>query len=460
VLVTRLAIVAAAIVLAGPVQTRTAVPSVRFHHFHFRAGDPAAAIDFGAEALSGTRVLMRGLGPGVRVGRGYAIFDRLGTGEVDAAARTTAPAAAYRMATQWLRAHGVDVVDEDAGSRTSLAAAFQTEVLDHVGFTATYTRAAITALGVHGAHPLRQSDDAAVFSLADTAMGVSPEQSSRPALVEIVRDRDRPDAFWCPMHPDVRGADRGQCPLCGMALVPIPSGRVGEYRMDVALSPGAPGIGTSGLRVTVRDPSTDRPVSALVAVHEKLLHLFIVDRRLEYFRHLHPELRGDGVFEVKHDLPPGEYVLIADFLPQGERAQTLQRAILTPGYRGRIFSERPLLAADDGAGKIAAGVRVRLEASGLKAGREASLRLTLTDPATGAAITDVEPFLGAPGHMLLVNSDLTEANHVHPEGAAAAGPSITFQPRMPAAGLYKLWFQFQRQGVIVTVPFVVSVSPP
>jgi len=29
---------------------------------------------------------------------------------------------------------------------------------------------------------------------------------------------------------------------------------------------------------------------------------------------------------------------------------------------------------------------------------------------------------------------------------------------MPAAGLYKLWVQFQRKGQVITVPFVVMVG--
>jgi hypothetical protein len=342
----------------------------------------------------------------------------------------------------------------------SLAAAFRTDVLDHVGFTAADTGAAIAALRAHGAHPVRQSADAALFSMTGVPVGASRSPASRPALVEIVRDLDRPDAFWCPMHPDVRGADHGVCTLCGMALLPIPPPHLGEYRMDVALTPGARGIGASKLRLTVRDPLTDRPVSALVTIHEKRLHLFIVDRGLEYFRHLHPELAGAGGFEVKHDLPPGEYVLVADFLPHDGRAQMLQRAVVTPGYRSRISWETPRLTADDLVEKLEQGVRIKLTASGLKAGKEASLRLTLTDAATGAPVIDVEPLLGAPGHLLLANADLTEAIHAHAEDASTSGPSMTFQPLMPAAGLYKLWFQFQRQGVIVTVPFVVSVSAP
>ena len=104
------------------------------------------------------------------------------------------------------------------------------------------------------------------------------------------------------------------------------------------------------------------------------------------------------------------------------------------------------------------GVRVQLDAKNLKAGREAVLRFNLSDAATGAPITDLEPFLGAPGHLLIVNADLTEADHVHPEEPTARGPAITFQPLPPAGGFYKLWLQFQRTGVVVTVPFVISVA--
>ena len=113
-----------------------------------------------------------------------------------------------------------------------------------------------------------------------------------------------------------------------------------------------------------------------------------------------------------------------------------------------------------GTDKIVEGVRVRLEPTRLTAGREAVVRFTLADASTGAPVTDLEPFLGAAGHMLVVNADLTEANHAHPEDEAARGPSVYFQPRMPAAGHYKLWVQFQRKGQVITVPFIVAVREP
>jgi hypothetical protein len=69
----------------------------------------------------------------------------------------------------------------------------------------------------------------------------------------------------------------------------------------------------------------------------------------------------------------GEFVLIADFLPQSGRAQMLQRAIVTPGYRGSLFPATPDLTPDSTAEKTIDGVRVKLDLVGLKAGKEAVL---------------------------------------------------------------------------------------
>jgi hypothetical protein len=245
-----------------------------------------------------------------------------------------------------------------------------------------------------------------------------------------------------------------------MELVAIPPPRLGEYRMDVSFTPGAAGIGASKFQITIRDPATDQPVTGFTTVHERLLHLFIIDRKLEFFRHVHPRQLDAGTFELIEHVPPGEFVIIADFLPQSGRAQMLQRAIVIPGYHGNLFAPAPKLAADTSTEKFEQGVRIRLDAANLRASREAVLKFTLTASDNGAPVSDLEPYLGAPGHVLIVNADLTEADHVHPEEAATPGPTITFQPTMPAAGTYKLWLQFQRHGVVVTVPFVVSVAGP
>jgi len=420
--------------------------SVRFHHFHFRVADPARSMNQAATSLNGTRVLLRGLGVGARIGNEYALFDRLDTSDTQTDQRRSAEEA-FTSAREWLVAHGVEVESNATSARSALGKLFDGEALDHIAFTTADTSSVMASLLAAGAKPWRQTDDSRLFRTATVG-------------VEIVRDVDAPDAFWCPMHPDIRSSVAGKCPLCRMELVPIPPPRVGEYRMDVAVTAAAGGQGASRLRLTIRDPATDRPVSAFATIHERLLHLFIIDRRLEYFRHVHPEQVSDGVFELRENIPAGEFMVIADFLPLTGRPQMLQHAIVTPGYRGPIFLPPPVLTPDTSSEKVEHGVRVKVDAAMLKAGKEATLQFTLTDASTGAPISDLEPFLGAPGHVLLVSTDLTESNHVHPEEPATRGPVITFRPLMPAAGVYKLWLQFQRGGVVSSVPFVISVVGP
>jgi hypothetical protein len=85
-----------------------------------------------------------------------------------------------------------------------------------------------------------------------------------------------------------------------MALVPIPPPRLGEYRMDLATTAAAGG-GISRLRSRCASPTTDRRVTSLATIHERPLHLFVIDRSLQFFRHVHPTRVSDGTFELARD---------------------------------------------------------------------------------------------------------------------------------------------------------------
>lgn len=417
-------------------------PAVRLHHLHYRVDDPAAAMNRAAIALDGTRVLLQGFGVGVRVGDQYLLFDRFDAAAGSRSARSLTPAQAYRAAADWLAARGIRVPAEFSGAR--LAAAAAGEALDHVAFEVDDLEAATLLLGRAGARAVRESADAAMYE--------GPEG----AALELLRPTGVEETFWCPMHPDVRSGMPGTCPLCSMALVAIPPPRIGEYRMDVALTPARGGAGMSALRLVIRDPETGAPVPSFATVHERPFHLFIVSRTLDYFAHVHPEPAGEGTFVLTHAAPPGEYMLIADFLPHGGVSQTLQRAVVAPGGAAAVMAPVPVPAAGP-AEQVVDGLRVRLEAGDLAPRKAARLQFTVTDAVTGEPVTDLEPFLGAAAHLLMVRADLTEAVHGHPEEPATAAPSVTFNPLLPAAGTYKLWVQLQRRGRVVTAPFVVQV---
>ena len=234
-----------------------------------------------------------------------------------------------------------------------------------------------------------------------------------------------------------------------MDLVPIPPPRIGEFKMDVAFQAG-------GVRLVIRDPEGGEAIRQFTTVHERPFHLFIVGHDLAYFAHEHPHAVNDGAFEMRRVLPPGEYMLIADFLPQGGTPQILQRAVVTPDYRGALFRSPRELDVDTSEKEVE-GTRIRLEGLGLAARRRGTLRFTLTDVASDKPVDDLEPFLGSPGHMLIVTADLTEAFHVHPDATAAAGAAVTFEPMLPAPGKYRLWVQFQRRGKVLTAPFAIEI---
>jgi hypothetical protein len=74
----------------------------------------------------------------------------------------------------------------------------------------------------------------------------------------------------------------------------------------------------------------------------------------------------------------------------------------------------------------------------------------------------IERYLGAWGHMLAASADLIDMIHNHPSDAGdpsgGAYKDIAFTMVFPRAGVYRVWVQFQRRGVVNTVAFDVPVE--
>jgi hypothetical protein len=427
-------------VLSGEQSTSNSPLSVRFHHLHYRVADPGHALGEAADTFGGNRTILQGIGVGVRVGREYLLFDRDRGGELRPP-RDRQPVDAYQAAVTWLGSKRILATPPQLRD-TSVAAAFPDAILDHVAFSAddlARVRASIAA------QPISSTPERVQFA-------------ANGGVVEIVRDTERPETWWCPMHPDVRASNGGTCPLCAMALVPIPPPRMGEFKLDVELL-ARPGGGASGLTLVVRDPESGKEAPTFVDIHERRLHLFVVSRDLARFEHLHPEPQGGGRFTLRHDLAAGEYILIADFLPGAATSQFVQRAVVTPGYRGALFAPLPPLELSP-TEQVAGDLRIRIDLPAPVARRETPVRFHISDAANGSPVVDLQPFLGAAGHALFVNQDVSAAMHGHPEGAPTAGPTVTFNPIFPAPGRYKVWVQFQRGGRVQTAAFVIEIPQP
>ena len=83
--------------------------------------------------------------------------------------------------------------------------------------------------------------------------------------------------------------------------------------------------------------------------------------------------------------------------------------------------------------------------------------------ASGNAVGDTQPWLGAAGHMMIFSKDGQTVVHSHPaDGAENAAlvkkGEMRFTGRFPKPGAYRVFAQFQRGGVIHTIPFTIEVK--
>lgn len=277
-----------------------------------------------------------------------------------------------------------------------------------------------------------------------------------------------PATYFCPMHAHVRLHGPGACPLCRMPLVAADALDARDYRLEMTAAPNPPAAGQPfRLRLAVRHPDSGELVRDFALVHERRYHLFVISHDLEHYAHVHPELEKDGAFALDVTLPrAGYYKIFSDFLPAGGTPQVIGRSLATRGFSGDLASTAAHLVPDTTFTKIAGGVSLELQLppDGLMAGRDEKFVYRLTDRATGAPIRDLEPYLAAWGHSLIMSEDTLSVVHAHPiellpEGAATGGgPVLTFTGLLPKAGRYRIWTQIKRRGEVFTVPFTVAAA--
>jgi hypothetical protein len=311
---------------------------------------------------------------------------------------------------------------------------------------------------------------AQAFATAQSAPPAAP-QSATSAPSAAQPEAAAVTGYICPMHPDVILGEPGKCPRCGMDLVPGNPLGTANYRLRVEAQPRVVKAGQKvKFRFHVEDPVSGKPVTDYAVVHDMPYHLFVLSRDTTVFMHEHPHREADGVYALEVTLPkPGHYVLISDFFPIGGSGQVLSTPIVTDGFDGDVFSAVPTFPVDAAWSKREAGtaVELRIAPSALVASEDLDLPVHFTSETTGEPIRDLERYLGAFAHALIVNEELTEYIHAHPEEMlegtdikSGGGPDVIFHTLFPKGGRYKAWIQFQRGGKLSTVSFTFRVLRP
>ncbi|CAM3368154.1 hypothetical protein KIPE111705_05220 [Kibdelosporangium persicum] len=197
----------------------------------------------------------------------------------------------------------------------------------------------------------------------------------------------------------------------------------------------------------------DAAITGFDVEHEKRLHLVLVRRDGTGYQHLHPEMVPDGTWSVPLTLPAaGSYRVFADFKPTGGVKTTLGADIQVPGQFEPTQHDSPIQTS------TVDGYQVTLDGN-LTPGKSSTVTATVTR--NGQQVTDLQPYLGAYGHLVALRATDLGYLHVHPlgepgDGTTTAGPKVQFAVEVPTTGRYRLFLDFQHEGRVRTAEFTVD----
>ncbi|MBA2696052.1 MAG: hypothetical protein H0U62_09510 [Actinobacteria bacterium] len=223
------------------------------------------------------------------------------------------------------------------------------------------------------------------------------------------------------------------------------------YTLELAQDTAPAGPGTPlAFRILGAD---GQPVTSYEESHDKALHLIAVRRDTTGFQHVHPDLAADGTWTVSLDLSAGSWRVFADFVPaEGE----LSGQTLTLGADLAVAgNHRPAPLPNPSAVDRVDGYTVTLDGT-MVPGEETELTLSVSRD--GKPVTDLQPYLAAYGHLVALRAGDLAYLHVHPagepgDGRTEPGPDITFYATAPSTGDYRLFLDFQHDGVVRTAEF-------
>ena len=203
-------------------------------------------------------------------------------------------------------------------------------------------------------------------------------------------------------------------------------------------------------------------------VHERIMHVIVVRGDLTQFQHVHPTYASaSGRFTV-HDLvvpTSGPYRLFADFTPAGattgpdgqplgvtvpvdlevgDRAAYQPESLPAPSDTARVGEYEVLLSRPDT----------------LRAGEMPQLAFTIRRD--GAIVTDLEPYLGANGHgVILREGDLAFIHsHALEDSVQLRSGKLPFIVHFAEPGRYRMFVQFQHRGAVQTAAFTLPGVAP
>ena len=194
-------------------------------------------------------------------------------------------------------------------------------------------------------------------------------------------------------------------------------------------------------------------------VHEKIMHFIVVRKDLQNFQHLHPDFnQATGEFTVNITFPTdGHYRVFPDFTPSEDNPQKLPVTLYhdmdvgdTNQYKAQIVVTDTILKKTIGEYQITYNFPTEIMMR-----NEISYSLSIEK--NNQPVKDLENYLGALGHSVILKEDTLDFIHTHAEETnESRGPEIKFSTSFPEEGVYKIFTQFQHQGMVTTTDYAVK----
>ncbi|MDQ3098137.1 MAG: hypothetical protein M3Q44_00110 [bacterium] len=221
-------------------------------------------------------------------------------------------------------------------------------------------------------------------------------------------------------------------------------------------------------------------------VHEKNMHFIVVRKDLEQFQHLHPEFNQQtGEFTVPVNFTvDGPYRLFPDFTPGDDNPQKLAVTVYKDINVGNVSGFQPHALEPNTNNEVS--IPVENGSTGyqitysfpkeLKAQQQIAYSLNVKQ--NGQEVNDLQQYLGAMGHGVILKKNTLDFIHTHAEEISGADHAmegheltiestpkssnkkseIDFAVTFPESGTYKIFTQFQHKDKVLTTDYVVQVN--
>lgn len=262
---------------------------------------------------------------------------------------------------------------------------------------------------------------------------------------------DAKGVYACPMHHEITGKQSDKCSKCGMDLELVQKDNSENVDVKWVFTPQTIETGKM-TQLSIAITKNGKNV-ALEVVHEKKIHMLVVNEELTWFDHIHPTEQADGNYTVTETFPySGKYILFTDFKTSHSSATGNKQEIKVAGN----VTAKPDATKNKWVSKVDGYTVTLVNGNDFKTNRPQYIDISIEKDGKFITGKDIQQYLGAVAHVVVIGKADKDFLHIHPTSNEKY--PIHGETRFEKAGVYRMWVQFQIDEKVHTADFTVNVA--